>query len=55
MLFSTYGPILDIVAQRTMKMRGQAHIVYRDIQTASMAMRELQGFDFYGDEIVSKN
>jgi U2 small nuclear ribonucleoprotein B'' len=35
-----------------MKMRGQAHVVYRDIQTATQAMRALQGFDFFGKELV---
>lgn len=52
-LFSTYGAVLDVVALRTMKMRGQAHIVFRDVQTATMAMRELQGFEFFGMEMVS--
>ncbi|RFU36119.1 hypothetical protein B7463_g243, partial [Scytalidium lignicola] len=50
-LFSTYGPVLDVVALRTMKMRGQAHVVFRDIQTATQAMRSLQGFDFFGKEM----
>merc|ERR1712093_467931 len=45
MLFSTYGPVLDVVALKTMEMRGQAHIVYRDVQTATQAMRALQGFE----------
>ncbi|KAJ4388390.1 hypothetical protein N0V85_007603 [Neurospora sp. IMI 360204] len=48
MLFSTYGPVLDVVALKTMKMRGQAHIVYRDIQTATQAMRSLDGMEFLG-------
>ncbi|KAM9882519.1 RNA binding domain protein [Verticillium dahliae] len=48
LLFSTYGPVLDIVAMKTMKMRGQAHITYRDIQTATQAMRSLEGFEFLG-------
>lgn len=52
-LFATYGPVLDVVALRTTKMRGQAHIVYRDIQTATQAMRSLQGFEFFGKEMVS--
>jgi RNA recognition motif-containing protein len=52
-LFSTYGPVLDVVALRTMKMRGQAHVVFRDIQTATQAMRALQGFEFFGKEMVS--
>jgi len=51
-LFSTYGPVLDVVALRTMKMRGQAHIVYRDVQTATQAMRALQGFEFFGKDMV---
>lgn len=51
MLFSTHGPVLDVVALKTIKMRGQAHIVYRDIQTATQAMRSLDGFDFFGQKI----
>jgi U2 small nuclear ribonucleoprotein B'' len=51
-LFSTYGPVLDVVALRTQKMRGQAHIVYRDVQTATQAMRALQGFEFFGLSMV---
>ncbi|EPE35510.1 RNA-binding, RBD [Glarea lozoyensis ATCC 20868] len=50
-LFSTYGPVLDVVALRTVKMRGQAHVVYRDVQTATQAMRALQGFEFFGLEM----
>ena len=55
MLFSTYGPVLDIVTQRVgskgQSMRGQAHICFRDIQTATQAMRALQGFDLFGKEM----
>lgn len=52
LLFSTYGPVLDIVVLKTMKMRGQAHIVYRDIQTATQAMRALNGSEFLGLNMV---
>lgn len=51
MLFSTYGTVLDVVALLTSKMRGQAHVVFRDVQTATLAMRELQGFEFFGKEM----
>ncbi|KAH6853734.1 hypothetical protein B0I37DRAFT_305855 [Chaetomium sp. MPI-CAGE-AT-0009] len=51
MLFSTYGAVLDVVALKTMKMRGQAHVVYKDIQTATQAMRSLDGFEFFGHEM----
>jgi len=54
MLFSTYGSVLDVVALKTSKMRGQAHIVYKDIQTATQAMRSLQNFDFFGRELVGQ-
>ncbi|KAI9742726.1 MAG: tRNA(Ser) Um(44) 2'-O-methyltransferase, partial [Chaenotheca gracillima] len=50
-LFTTYGPVLDVVALKTMKMRGQAHITYRDVQASAQAMRALQGFEFFGKEM----
>ena len=53
MLFSTYGPVLDIVALKTMSMRGQAHVVFRDIQAATQAMRSLDGEEFLGRNLVS--
>ena len=52
LLFSTYGTVLDVVALRTMKMRGQAHVVFRDVQAATQAMRSLEGFEFFGHQMV---
>lgn len=51
LLFSTYGTVLDIVALKTSKMRGQAHIVFRDIVSASLAMKECNGTYFFGKEM----
>ncbi|KAI1479854.1 RNA-binding domain-containing protein [Daldinia eschscholtzii] len=51
MLFSTYGPVLDVVTLKTMKMRGQSHVVFRDVQAATQALRSLQGFKFLGREL----
>ncbi|KAK5076967.1 hypothetical protein LTR64_005554 [Lithohypha guttulata] len=55
MLFSTYGPVLDIVSCRVsakgQQMRGQAHVCFRDIQTSTQAMRSLQGFEIFGKEM----
>ncbi|KAF2433352.1 RNA-binding domain-containing protein [Tothia fuscella] len=48
LLFTTYGSVLDIVALKTMKMRGQAHVVYKDVQSASAAQRALNETDFFG-------
>lgn len=52
LLFSTYGVVLDVVALKTIKMRGQAHVVFRDVQAATQAMRALEGFEFLGRELV---
>ncbi|KAF1845875.1 RNA-binding domain-containing protein [Cucurbitaria berberidis CBS 394.84] len=51
MLFATYGVILDVVALKTMKMRGQAHVVFRDIDSSTQAMRALQNFTFFGKDM----
>ncbi|UZP32917.1 hypothetical protein NXS19_000733 [Fusarium pseudograminearum] len=51
LLFSTYGPVLDVVALKTMKMRGQAHITFRDVQSATQAMRSLEGQSFLGRDL----
>ncbi|KAH9844419.1 U1 small nuclear ribonucleoprotein A [Teratosphaeria destructans] len=48
MLFSTYGPVLDITALKTKAMRGQAHILFKDVHCATQAMRACQGFEFFG-------
>ncbi|KAI1265291.1 hypothetical protein F5Y18DRAFT_67168 [Xylariaceae sp. FL1019] len=52
LLFSTYGPVLDVVTLKTTKMRGQAHVVFRDLQAATQAMRSLNAFNFLGRELV---
>jgi RNA recognition motif-containing protein len=51
-LFSTYGTVLDVVAMKTSKMRGQAHIVFKDVQASTQALRALQGFEFFGKQMV---
>lgn len=52
MLFSVYGPILDVVCLKTAKMRGQAHVLFRDVSASTQAMRAVQGFEFFGKEMV---
>ncbi|XP_006638647.1 U2 small nuclear ribonucleoprotein B'' [Lepisosteus oculatus] len=46
-LFSQFGQIIDIVALKTMKMRGQAFVVFKELGSATNALRQLQGFPFY--------
>ena len=52
-IFSQFGPILDIVALKTLKMRGQAFVVFRDLPSATNALRSMQGFPFYDKPMVS--
>jgi len=45
-LFGTYGEVIDVIAFGTLKKKGQAFVVFRDISCATNAMRALQGFAF---------
>lgn len=46
-IFSQFGQILDIVAMKTLKMRGQAFVIFKEISSATNALRTMQGFPFY--------
>jgi len=46
-IFSQFGPILDIVSLKTLKLRGQAWVVFKEINSATNALRSMQGFPFY--------
>ena len=51
-MFSQFGPILDVIAGRSKKLRGQAWIVFQEIDSASNGLRQMQGFPFYDKPIV---
>uniref|UniRef100_A0A3P9K232 U1 small nuclear ribonucleoprotein A n=1 Tax=Oryzias latipes TaxID=8090 RepID=A0A3P9K232_ORYLA len=46
-IFSQFGQILDILVARTLKMKGQAFVIFKEINSASNALRSMQGFPFY--------
>ncbi|XP_063297582.1 U2 small nuclear ribonucleoprotein B'' [Pelobates fuscus] len=46
-LFSQFGHVMDIVSLKTMKMRGQAFVIFKELASATNALRQLQGFPFY--------
>jgi len=46
-LFSAYGRIMDVVALKTIPARGQAFITFREISSATSALRGLNNFMFY--------
>ena len=51
-IFSQFGEILDIVALKTLKMRGQSFVVFKEIASATNALRSMQGFPFYDKAMV---
>ena len=50
-LFSQYGDVLEINLRKSKKMRGQAFIVYKDINDAARAKVSLNNFLFLGSRI----
>ncbi|KAJ2413442.1 U2 small nuclear ribonucleoprotein B'' [Coemansia sp. RSA 2530] len=46
-----YGRVLDIVALKTTRMRGQAFIVFGDIAASTAALRQLNGRHLFGREM----
>ncbi|OSC98967.1 RNA-binding domain-containing protein [Trametes coccinea BRFM310] len=46
-LFTTYGRIIDVVALKGPKMKGQAFIVFTDLAGATAALRGCEGMLFY--------
>lgn len=46
-IFSQFGQIINIVALKTLKMRGQAFVIFKEISSATNALRSMQGFPFY--------
>lgn len=46
-IFSQFGQILDVVALKTLKMRGQAFVIFKELTSATNAIRSMQGFPFY--------
>jgi len=51
-LFCQFGPILDVVAMKSPKMRGQAFIVYRDLVSAGSAIQAMQSFVLFDKPMV---
>lgn len=51
-LFTTYGKIIDVVASKSAKMRGQAFLVFADLAGATTAMRACEGMMFYDKPMV---
>lgn len=46
-IFSTFGEVVDIVAKKNIKAKGQAFVVFESAEEAGEALEELQGFDLF--------
>ena len=47
-LFARFGPILEIRAMKTNRMRGQAFIIFKDTNSSTKALHSMQNFPFFG-------
>ena len=52
-LFTTYGKIIDVIASKGPKKRGQAFLVFTDLAGATSALRACEGMVFYDKPMVS--
>ncbi|XP_010914477.1 U1 small nuclear ribonucleoprotein A isoform X2 [Elaeis guineensis] len=46
-VFSQFGKILEVLAFKTLKHKGQAWVVFEDVSSATEALKQMQGFPFY--------
>ena len=53
-LFTTYGRIIDVVALKGPKMKGQAFVVFTDLAGATAALRGCEGMVFYAKPMVRR-
>lgn len=50
-LFSLHGNVIGLVVKKTLKERGQAFVVYKDIPQATLGMRACQGMMIFGKTV----
>jgi RNA recognition motif-containing protein len=51
-VFSQFGRIIDVVALKTYRLRGQAWVVFDNVNSATNALRSMQGFPFFDKPMV---
>jgi RNA recognition motif-containing protein len=51
-IFSEYGNILAINIKTSNKRKGQAFVVYDNVESATKAIEEVQGFEIFGKPMV---
>jgi RNA recognition motif-containing protein len=51
-IFSQYGKIVDIVAKKSLKAKGQAFVVFDGVEAAENAIKEVQAFPLFNKPMV---
>lgn len=51
-IFSEYGNVIDLVAKRNLKAKGQAFVVFDDVKAAELAIKEVQGFELFEKPMI---
>eukprot|EP00531_Pseudo-nitzschia_arenysensis_P011156 CAMPEP_0116146642 /NCGR_PEP_ID=MMETSP0329-20121206/17280_1 /TAXON_ID=697910 /ORGANISM="Pseudo-nitzschia arenysensis, Strain B593" /LENGTH=224 /DNA_ID=CAMNT_0003642417 /DNA_START=101 /DNA_END=775 /DNA_ORIENTATION=- len=50
-LMTRHGKVIEIVALRKDGLRGQAFVIFEDVQAATTALQKEQGFTFFGKDL----
>ena len=51
-VFSEYGNVIDLVAKKNLKAKGQAFVVFDGTEAAELALQEVQNFELFGKPMV---
>ncbi|PNS18667.1 hypothetical protein CAC42_5206 [Sphaceloma murrayae] len=50
-VFAEFGTVVDIVAKKSLKRKGQAFVVFESIDAAQTAIDEVNGFELFGKQM----
>ncbi|MCJ1339815.1 hypothetical protein MMC09_005107 [Bachmanniomyces sp. S44760] len=51
-VFSEYGTVIDLVAKTNLRAKGQAFVVFDEVEAAERAINEIQGFELFEKPMV---
>ena len=51
-LFSEYGTIIEIIAKTNLKAKGQAFVVFDNVESATNAIEEINGFELFEKSMI---
>jgi RNA recognition motif-containing protein len=54
-LLMTHGEVVEVTIRPTANLRGQAFVTFREQEMADRALKELAGFNLFGNKMVNTN